>query len=646
MLKAVLFKPWLIMMVLITIVLLAYYPGLSGSFFFDDDSNIVKNTALQISDVSLSSLAAVSQNGIASPLGRPVSLISFALNYYFSGFNPFAFKVTNLVIHCLNGILVFFIALYIIRATRQKLTNQDSQLLAGFVAAVWLLHPIQLTSVLYVVQRMASLSALFLFAAVLLHIIARQRQKLGFTEIALFGLAWTVLWPLSVLSKESGILFPGFIAAYELIIRGQTRGGLDRVGKWVFTFMCAAIIGSSIYLLSPYANWLWHGYELRPFTLYERLLTETRVIWMYLELIFLPHQEAFALYHDDLIVSTGLLTPWTTLPALIGIVGLATLALWSKSRNPLLAFAIAWFFIGHALESTVLPLEITHEHRNYVALFGLLFLPIAVWPNTSNLSGKWLTAVSALLVVSLAYLTLSTALRANQYGEEIRRTQIEAMYHPASTRSQFEAGLAMARRLEADPSNGFAYSFARKHFEQAGKLDPTFKASWLGLIQLNCLTNHPINEIWISALASRLQHTPFAPADRNLLFSLKEMSIAHKTCLENRDIQRFFSAAFSNPTAPPSVVAIMHSWNADYFMLKENDIPSAKKELEKSLQLEPSNASNQLKWAQLIFLEGNRPEAIRLLRNLRSATLSFKEKKTRAKLLACLKGTQAACGEM
>ena len=647
MLKALASKiKYLSMAALIAIVVLVYYPGLSGSFFFDDENNIVNNDALQISDISLSSLVAASKSGIASPLGRPVSLLSFALNYHFSGFSPFAFKATNLVIHCLNGLLVFFIALYLIRATRQKLIAGDSQLLAGFVAAAWLLHPIQLTSVLYVVQRMASLSALFLFAAVFLHIMARQREKPDYTGIALLILAWAVLWPLSILSKESGILFPGFIAAYELIIRRHTHGRLDRLGTFIFVLTGVAIASAGIYLLTPYANWLWQGYDLRPFTLYERLLTEARVIWMYLGLIFLPHQEAFALYHDDLRISSSLLSPWTTLPALIGLGGLAGVAWWARIRVPLLAFAIAWFLIGHSLESTVLPLEIAHEHRNYVALFGILFLPIAAWPNTNNYSGNWRTASIAVLIAALAYFALNTALRAHQYGDEVRRTQIEAMYHPASARTQFEAGLTLARGLESEPKNSFTYSFAKKHFERAGTLDPTFKSSWLGLIQLNCLSGRPVEKTWVDELAKRLQQTPFGPADRNLFFNLKEMAIAHKTCLERKDIQRVFSAAFSNPTVSSSVLAILHSWHADYLLLRENDIPSAKKELAESLRLVPSNTSNQFKWAQLILLEGHKAEAIQLLKNLNSAPMSPKEKKASAKLLACLEGTQAACGEM
>lgn len=639
-------KIWLYLAILIIAVLLVYYPGLSGAFFFDDQTSILDNANLQIFDGSFSSLLSASQGGTAGPLGRPVSQLSFVLNYYFSGFNPFSFKVTNLAIHCFNGILVFFLARRLITLSRPKIIGRDSTLLAGFVAAAWLLHPIQLTSVLYVVQRMTSLSALFLFTAMLLHTAARQREKLTHAGIGMLILAWAVLWPLSVFSKESGMLFPGFVAAYELIIRRHAHGGLDWFGRIIFGSAGVAIIGAVIYLLTPYAHWLWSGYEFRIFTLYERLLTEARVIWIYLGLIFMPHQEAFALYHDDILISSGLLSPWTTLPALIGLGGLGWLAWWARARFPLLAFAIIWFFIGHSMESTFIPLEIAHEHRNYVALFGILLLPIAVWPTTILQAGKCRTVSIALLAAVLVYFALNTALRAHQYGNEIRRTQLDAMYHPDSARTNYDAGLALDNRLITDPHNLFTYVFARKHYERAGKLDPTFKMNWLGLIHLNCLTGRKVENMWVEELSRRLQQTPFAPSDRTLMFSLKEMSIAHTICLKRPDMQKLFSAAFVNPTVSPSVRAMLYSWYADYLMLRENDIPAAQEAIGKSLQLAPGNPSNRLKWAQLVLLEGHRDEATQLLKALRNVQLNNTEKKIVAKLLACLEGNGTQCDKI
>ena len=402
-------------------------------------------------------------------------------------------------------------------------------------------------------------------------------------------------------------------------------------------------MGCSIYLLTPYAHWLWSGYDLRAFSLYERLLTEARVIWMYLGLIFVPHQEVFALHHDDIIISSGILNPWTTLPSLIGLGGLVWMAWWTRIRLPIMAFAIAWFLIGHSLESTVFPLEIAYEHRNYVALFGILLLSIAAWPNIASHSGKWRTAGIALLAVALAYFALMTALRAHQFGNEVRRTQFEAMYHPDSPLTNYEAARALSEALIKNPDNLTLYVFARKHYERAGQLDPNFKISWLGLIFLNCITGEKIDRMWVDELTRRLQHTTFSLGDRSLMFSLKEMSITHTLCLKRTDMQALFFAAFSNPTVSTPVLAMLYSWYADYLLLRENDLPAAKAALAKSLQLVPQTPSNQLKWVQLVFLEGNKEEALNLLKALRNAPLSSSEKKTAANLRACLEGVGVRC---
>ncbi len=203
-------------------------------------------------------------------------------------------------------------------------------------------------------------------------------------------------------------------------------------------------------------------------------------------MILLPRLEAFGLYHDDIALSHGFLDPWTTFPALVGLAGLLWLAWWSRRRAPLLSFGIAWFFIGHALESTFLPLEIAHEHRNYVPLFGIL-LPVA-WGLGLLLKqgGPRRTVGVAIALVAIAYPAFVTILRAHLFGEEVRRTQIEAQHHPDSAQAHYEAGRAMAIVAVSNPPNSPFEDFARRHYERSVKLDPDSKLGWLGLAHLAC----------------------------------------------------------------------------------------------------------------------------------------------------------------
>lgn len=621
-----------------------YWPGLHGAFFFDDATSIVLPEGIRLETLTFESVCQALASGYSGPFGRPVAQLTFALNHYFSGFDPFAFKATNLAIHFACGILVFVLSLRLLAAARPRAKQGYVVIASGVVAGLWLLHPIQLLPVLHVVQRMTSLSAFFLLAALLLHIIGRELS--GRAGPAMLFLAWAVLWPLSFFSKETGLLFPVFVLAWELMIRRAAVGRLDRLARGYAVLSGAAALAVLAYLCTPYANWLWSGYDMRPFTLMERLLTESRVLWFYLGLIVAPRLEEFGLYHDDIAVSSGLFTPWTTTPALLALLVIAGLVWRWRVRAPIVAFGLAWFLIGHAMESTFLPLEIAHEHRNYLPLFGILLVAGRAFLWALEGVGLRKTIGVTLALAATFYCAFVTAMRAHQFGEEGRRTQIEAQHHRLSAHAQFEAGAFLAGMPDAAVSNGPTYALARTHFELANNLDPNFKMGLLGLIQLNCKAGVPVVRAEADELSQRLRETPFAPADRNVLYSVKEMSIAGTICLERPDMQTLFSAAFANPTISPSVLAMLYSWYADYLLLKQKDIAAAKVALGKSLRLVPSNSSNQLKWAQLILLEGRRAEAFQLLKNLSGERLSVNENETMAELLACLRSDNPKCGKM
>jgi protein O-mannosyl-transferase len=621
-----------------------YWPGLHGNFFFDDGPSILQEEGVRLEKLSVESLQQVFLSGHAGPSGRPVAQLSFALNYYFSGFDPFVFKATNLAIHFACGLLVFYLVLHLLATAMPAAKQRNVLIVAGGAAVLWLLHPLQLLPVLHVVQRMTSLSALFLLVALLFHILGRERG--GRAGAVRLILAWGILWPLSFFSKETGALFPLFALAWELIVRRSITGEFDRFARVFATFAGLALLAVTVYMFSPGAQWLWAGYDLRSFSLVERLLTEGRVLWFYLSLILFPRLEDLGVYHDDIVISTGPLAPWTTLTALAGIAGLVWLVWRARERAPLVSFGIAWFLIGHAMESSILPLEIAHEHRNYLPLLGILLAAAWVLLRALERTGVRKTIGVALATAALAYFPFVTALRSNQFGDEVRRTQIEAQHHLKSAQAQYQAGLTLAGLPAAAEPNSPIYAFARANFERASDLDPNFKSGELGLIYLNCHAGLPVEQAWVSELSRRLQGTPFASADRNVLYSMKEMSINGTLCLGRPDMQKIFSAAFSNPTVSAGVLSMLYSWYADYLLLKEHDLAAARGALSQSLQLVPATPSNRLKWAQLILLEGHRDEAVQLLKAVQNTQLSSSEKKTVTKLLACLEGGSTQCGEM
>lgn len=617
---------------LLSVQLLAvYWSGLHGEFFFDDLPNILSADRLRLENLSFEAVTASLSNGYSDLFSRPVAQLSFALNYYFSGLDPFAFKLVNFVIHLVNGWLIFSLTRRLFLSAHRAMTPAHALIMSTVLTAAWLLHPIQLLPVLHVVQRMTSLSAFFLLVALLFHMRGRGGNSNKQTIWLFFG--WAVFWPLSFFSKEIGLLFPLFVLAWELIERRAVVGHLDAFSR-IFAMMALGIAVLVIaYMISPFGDWLWSGYSLRSFSLFERLLTEGRVLWFYIGLIFFPRLEIFGLFHDDFTVSTGLFVPWTTLPGLLGLIALAGLAWKCRTKYSLVAFGITWFLIGHCMESTFLPLEIAHEHRNYLPLFGLLLAVVSVLSLGLAAVGPIKTLGVTLTVVVLGYFTFVTALRAHEFGDEVRRTQIEAQHHRGSARAQHEAGRILAGLAESSMSNSPGYSFAKAHYELAGQIDPDFKMSWLGLIHLNCRAGVPVDRLWIKELERRFRDTPFAPGDRTVLYSLKEMSIAGTVCLQRQDVDALFAAAIANPGVSPGVQAMILSWYADYLWLREHDLAASRVALGRSLALVSTNASNRLKWAQLLHLSGEYEQAQKLLLELSGEHFSPDERKTIDQLL-------------
>lgn len=611
-----------------------YWPGLHGGFFFDDWGSILQTEGVRLEVLSWESIYAALRGGGASPWGRPVAQLSFALNYYLSGFNPYVFKATNLAIHLSCGFLVFSLARKLLSAAMTNAKSQHILFASGLVSALWLVHPLQLLPVLHVVQRMTSLSAFFLLAALLLHIYGREST--GLLSIGMLLVAWGAAWPLAVLSKETGLLFPLFVLSWELILRRTSLGRLDRLAHWIFAICGVLTLLGVAYASSPFSHWIWSGYGFRSFSMTERMLTEARVMWLYLEMILVPDIASFGLYHDDIQIASDLFNPLTTTPAIVGLLGLVWLSWRTRTLVPLLSFGISWFLIGHLLESTVLPLEIAHEHRNYVPLFGILL--VVGWSFVGVLqSGGAYRKLGISLVIGLsASLVLVTALRVQQFSKSVLRTQYEVQHHPKSSRAQHEAGRVLSEQSDAVNPSSTTFTLAREHYQRACSLDLSAKMCLLGLIQLNCQAGIPVESVWITDLSNRLRQTIFSPGDRNVLYSVKEMAITGPMCLARPEVDGLFAAAINNPRTSNTVRAIMHSWHADYLWLTQHDLTAARRALGQSLALNSTIQSNRLKWAQLLYISGEQLQAKRLLLELTGENFSSVERETLTELLAAI----------
>ncbi|MBI3441563.1 MAG: hypothetical protein HY052_07155 [Proteobacteria bacterium] len=480
--------------VIIAAVIAIYVPGLTGPFVFDDWVNIVNNDGTAIPRLGITELQTAALSGIGGPFGRPLASITFALNYYFAGGfdNTFGFKLTNLVIHILNTTLVYWLLHLLLKmsASLNSGIARDAgqrRWIAGMAAALWAMHPIQLTSVLYVVQRMNSLAAFFMLAGLISFLHGRQRLA----EYPKQGLAfiWSGLiggMTLGLTSKEIALLLPFYALVIEWIFFSRdTR----RERCWLL----AAYLPPLAIMAIPALGWLiLHGeslsniYNVRDFSMAERLLTEARVLWMYLGLIVLPTTDRLTLFHDDFAISTGLLIPWATLPAMIGLITAAFAAVWFRKKQPVMCFGVLWFLVGHSMESGFIGLELVHEHRNYFPSIGLLFaISATVVTMGSKTHRKWIVPLATGLLIALFASTTNVMVR--YWVEERTLAEYLVRHHPDSARSHAMLAEVLLRSSAYNPLA------AVNHYHTAARLEPSKTAYLLRLLSIVSFTRAQVN---------------------------------------------------------------------------------------------------------------------------------------------------------
>ena len=437
---------------------LVYLPGLSGPFLFDDWANLpvlgyfgpVDNWPVFWRYITA---------GIADPTGRPIAQLSFLLDAHNWPADPYPFKRTNLLLHLLNGLLLYRLILELNLVL--GLVRRSAHWVALLAAAAWLLHPLWVSTVLYVVQRQALLVATWSLLAMLGYLHGRKLM----TGHPVRGLAWmssslVVGTLLAFFSKANGSLLPLLMALMELVLlQGRATYAPParflptwRVWRILFFALPASAVAVGLLLQIPGA--VESAAEIRSFTLLQRVLTQPRILLDYLQLIFFPRPYTTGLFNDAYPFSTDPWHPWTTLPAMLIVAASIVMAWRLRKRFPVMAFSLLFFFSGHLVESTVLPLELYFEHRNYVpSLF--LFWPLS-WAlvRTPVLRKPLKVGIAATFLATLA---LFTWLRADLWGNGEQQAYLWARLHPSSPRAQTQAALydidrhrytSAARRLE------------------------------------------------------------------------------------------------------------------------------------------------------------------------------------------------------
>ena len=422
--------PIICLFFILSLTVLVYSPGLKGGFIFDDLPNLGQMN--QYGDMHhWDNIQKFVSSGTSGPTGRPVSLLTFVpqADEWLAG-NAFPFKVVNLIIHLLCGVLLYWVTQLLLRAygeVNQKKIAWVALLTAGF----WLLHPLMLSTTLYVIQRMAQLPLLFSLLAIIGYfkgraLLAVCPLKAYFIMTLSIGLG-TIL---ATFSKENGALLPLLILVIEFCNPNKNHKPMWQwrvVCLWLPSLAIVALLARTIDFSSdPWPN--------RNFNQIERLLTEGRIVVDYLAQLVIPRIEGYGFFQDGFLVSKDWLSPPTTLFSILFLLALLIGSLLIRKKYPLITLAILFFFAAHLMESTFIGLELYFEHRNYIAAI-FLFLPLAtgLYALSEMIKPSVVIFISVLL---LAFVAAMTWQRAILWSDTTRLQLFWAQNSPNSARGR------------------------------------------------------------------------------------------------------------------------------------------------------------------------------------------------------------------
>ena len=524
--------PWVatITVCVLVLTLLIYWPGLSGPFVLDDLQNIVRP---YVADPDLTAILYNITHNNSGIFGRSVSILSFIVTEMQFGNEAWGYKFHNLLLHLGCGLLLFRLLYLILPLLEQRERLPRDVVVAGVVCSFWLLHPLLVSTVLYAVQRMTQLGALFSLLALLAYVDARLTVRATFR----YWLCGWVLFPLSLLlallSKETGILIPVYILVFEVLV---FRVSLPRLRQsphvlwWLVVFVGLPLLLGSLYVFTHFGELT--DYSGRTFTLPERLLTQIHAVFFYARLILLPRVRAMGLFHDDFPVA---MAPDLTTVLLMGVLLLVlALAWYLRRRLPVLAFGLCWFFASHLLESTFLPLELVFEHRNYLAALGLLLPPLYYLIQTTELAKlRWVTALFFLVLL------LQTGSRVQEWSNEGVLLTVAVGDHPASPRARTTLAnyLFEHEQMEAGVTQ----------LQAVQELSPDNAGPFLHELVIACGSGERNAEL-LEQSASRLRSFPVSVYTLNSMENLLT-AIGQKKCtaVTHEDLDNLINAGLAQP---------------------------------------------------------------------------------------------------
>ena len=453
---------------LVIAVVLVYYPAASGPFVFDDAGTIVDNPSIrQVWPLvgSPNNPGPLNPPDTSAVHGRPLVSLSFAVNYYFGGLDPFGYRIVNLVVHLLSAMLLWAIVARTLRLEYfQGNFNRIADPLAFAAALVWALHPLNTESVVYVTQR-TELMMGAAYLATLYGSICYWNAKQTSMRVTCLTLT-TVACLSGMLSKEMMASAPAMVLLYErTFITGSFRRALKQSWPLYLGLILTWLPLLALNLNGPRTPAAGFGLGVAA---HHWWLTQAKVLFLYLKLAIWPWPLVIH-YEVPYLTTIAQAWPWLLAVALLAVMTLVLF--WRRSST---AFVAIWI-IAVLSPTLVIPLvnEIAAERRMYLPLAAIVpFLIVGgyallqrVWQSAVPLDGQRSIRRGPIAVFSVAAIALAVTFgclssrRLYAYRNELSLWQDAIAHQPHDPMVQFNLGTLLAEAGQVPA--------ATRHLEEA-----------------------------------------------------------------------------------------------------------------------------------------------------------------------------------
>lgn len=445
----------------------------------DDFHAFVRNPIVHVKEFNAEVLKNLANSHFG--LARFLPMLTFGLDYLLGKGKLYVFHATNLILH----IFCFLACFWVIRgfyllALSQEGSSQQDNLLPLAVSALWALHPVQTSAVTYLVQRMASIQALFFMLSSAAFVQGRLNSAAGKKVKSYVYYSVCLITALaSFVSKENSATLPLIIFTIELYffqpdfpkhVKLFLAQVYRRPKNWMLSLFALALLS---YVAVEAVIYFSSGYSGRHFTMGQRMLTEARVIVQYICAILVPDPRALSIEHD-VPLSTSLISPPTTLVGVFTIGILLWAIVLTFRRYRLVSFGLLWFLINLAVESTIVPLELKFDHRMYLPSVGLILSAVETIRHVlSRCIQKYSPPQKyrlsmATIGLCCAILSLLTFSRNETWQDLITINEDAIKKAPNNPRAHANYAVALARAGRVDEARAEAYKaieLGREGFE-------------------------------------------------------------------------------------------------------------------------------------------------------------------------------------